>query len=451
MKPVWRKTMRRLMIGFILVLVFSFAAAALALADSGGVPLAQQPPLPVGTVITIQNWQQYKDYMPMYMQILFSGQYAYKLTPSQQVVVGPTLVKPYPKEYAKNTEKYGGQTGLKVLDDGGTVIQNYTAGQPFPHPTNPNIADKILWDLWYRYLPRVEINKVINSLLVDKYHQIFRQILFNDYMRLSHVSEPGLPIYTPEAKDIDIALYLEVTEPEQSKYTVSLIIYFTDTTRIQEIWSFVPSLRRPLRLSASARCAPAAGTDSTTEDQKSGFNMLLSETYGTLVGHKMLLMSNNLNSDYPSVIDLADTNTVHQWGIDTGAPWPPAPAKWELGETWVVEARRVKEKLAGYCYGNRRMNIDARDYHLPGQELYDMGNKLWKIEMLFSRLHPNGYGDMFETGSGNYVSSVMDLQNVHLSAGDELNGTNYANTDVDPALWSVARYGSPTGLLEIMK
>src|ERR1700680_2030423 len=106
--------MRRLLVGLLLVLVFSFAGAALVRADSGEVPLQQQPPLPAGTVITTQNWQQYKDYMPMYMQILFGGQYAYKLTPSQQVVVGPTLVKPYPKEYAKNTEKYGGQTGLKV-------------------------------------------------------------------------------------------------------------------------------------------------------------------------------------------------------------------------------------------------------------------------------------------------------------------------------------------------
>jgi hypothetical protein len=166
----------------------------------------------------------------------------------------------------------------------------------------------------------------------------------------------------------------------------------------------------------------------------------------------MMLMSNSLNSDYPSPIDFSDSSTDHQWGFDTGVAWPPAPAKWELGETWVVEARRVKEKLPGYCYGNRRMNIDARDYHLPGQELYDMGGKLWKLEMLFSRLHPNGYGDMYETGSGNYVSNVIDLQNQHMSVADELNDhSSLANTDVDPALWSVARYGSPTGLLEIMK
>jgi hypothetical protein len=443
--------MRRLLIGFLLVLVFSFAGAALALADSGEVPMEQQPPLPEGTVITTQNWQQYKDFMPLWMQIPLSGEYAIKLSPDQKVVVGPPTIKPLPKEYAKNTEKYSGQVGLKVQDDGGTVIQNYTAGVPFPHPTNPNIADKVLWDLWYRYLPRVEINKVINSLLVDKYHQIFRQVIMNDYMRLAHVSEPGLPIYTPEAKDIDLGLYLEVTQPEQSKYTVSLVLYFTDPTRIQEIWSFVPSLRRPLRLSASARCAPAVGTDATTEDQKSGFNMLLSETTGTLVAHKKTLIMNSVKPDYPTPVSFADPAALHLWGGDTGTIWPPAPSKWELGETWVVEGRRVKEKLPGYCYGNRRMYIDAQDFKLSGEELYDMGGKLWKTVVLFSRLHPNGYGDMFETGSGNYMISIIDYQNVHQSLTDEDNGTNYANTDVEPALWSVSRYSSPTGLLEIMK
>jgi Protein of unknown function (DUF1329) len=228
-------------------------------------------------------------------------------------------------------------------------------------------------------------------------------------------------------------------------------MYFVDPTRIQEIWSFVPSLRRPLRLSASARCAPAAGTDATTEDQKSGFNMLLSETYGTLVAHKKTLIMNSVQPAYPTVISFADPATVHLWGADTGTAWPPAPSKWELGETWVVEGRRVKEKLPGYCYSNRRMYIDAQDFKLSGEEMYDMGGKLWKTLVLFSRLHPNGYGDMFETGSGNYLIAVIDLQNVHQSLSDELNGTNYTNTEVEPALWSVSRYSSPTGLLEIMK
>ncbi len=60
--------------------------------------MEQQPPLPEGTVITTQNWQQYKDYMPLWMQILFgSGDYAIKLSPQQQVVVGPPTAKPFPE------------------------------------------------------------------------------------------------------------------------------------------------------------------------------------------------------------------------------------------------------------------------------------------------------------------------------------------------------------------
>ena len=66
----------------LLGLVFAFALVIGAPAfvwatDSGEVPLEKQAPLPLGTVITTQNWQQYKDYMPLWMQILFSGEYAF--------------------------------------------------------------------------------------------------------------------------------------------------------------------------------------------------------------------------------------------------------------------------------------------------------------------------------------------------------------------------------------
>jgi hypothetical protein len=435
---------------FCLIVVLLLATGVLSAWAGDDFPLEKQAPLPVGTVINTQNWQQYKDYMPGWMETLFAGEYQYKLSPNQQIVVGPTVPKPLPKEYAKNTEQYSGQVSLKELPEGATLIQNYTAGLPFPHPTQPHLAEKIVWNLWYRYLPRVEMNLVIHSLLVDRYKKVFRQTLFNDYMRLGHVSEPGVPIYTPEAPDTDLALYLEVTEPEQSKYTVSLILYFLDPTRVQEIWSFVPSLRRPLRLSASARCSPAAGSDSTVEDQKSGFNMQVADLTAQVVAHKMTLMMNDLEPKYPAKVDFFDSNTLQQWGLDEGTVWPPAPSKWELEETWVVDAKRVPSKLTGYCYGNRRMYIDATDYHMSGEDLSDMGGKLWKSIYLFSREHPNGYGDLFESGSGNYVAVAMDLQNIHQSISEELT-SNLTNTQAPQEYWNVKRYGSPTGLLEILK
>jgi hypothetical protein len=104
------------------------------------------------------------------------------------------------------------------------------------------------------------------------------------------------------------------------------------------------------------------------------------------------------------------------------------------------------------------MYIDAQDYHLSGEEMYDMGGKLWKTFYLFNRLHPNGYGDFFDTGTGNTVIPILDLQNVHQTIVDETNdggvpggSGNLVNTDVEQPLWSAGRYASPTGLLEIMK
>jgi Protein of unknown function (DUF1329) len=443
----------RLFIAFILVLIFSLAGRTLVLADSGEVPLEKQAPLPVGTVITTQNWQQYKDYMPLWMQILFGGQYAYKLAPDQQIVVGPPTKVVLPKEYVKNTEKYSSQVGLKVFPDGGTLIQNYTAGEPFPHLTEPNLGDKILWNLWDRYTPRISVNHDIQELLVDQYHQIFRLTAFATYMRLGHASEPGVPIYDPIAKNIDYAIYSEIISPEQSKYTASLTMYFLDPTRIYELWAYVPSLRRPLRLSASARCAPALGSDTINEDAKTGFNALLTENTGKVVAHKMVFTMHNMQPHYPGSVDIFDPNTLHLWEIDTGTPWPPAPSKWELGDTWVLEVRRVPEKLAGYCLSKRTMYIDAADYRLAGQEEYDIGGKLWKLWYQSGKLGPNSYGDWYETGNSHFISTNLDLQNVHLTVADVDNPHNggEANNDVNRTYWDPVRYASPTGLLEIMK
>jgi Protein of unknown function (DUF1329) len=444
----------RLFIALILVLVFSLADRTLVLADSGEVPLEKQAPLPVGTVINTQNWQEYKDYMPLWMQILFAGQYAYKLAPDQQVVVGPTTKVVLPKEYVKNTEKYSSQVSLKVLPDGGTLIQNYTAGIPFPHLSEPNLGDKILWNLWYRYTPRIEVNHADQQALVDKYHQIFTQLLFATYMRLGHVSEPGVPIYDPTVPGTDYAIYAQITEPEQSKYTVSLLIYFLDPTRLQENWSFVPSLRRPLRLSASARCSPAVGTDLVVEDQKQGFNSLITENNGKVVARKMTLEMNNMQPPYPGPpIDFFDPNTLHLWGADRGVGWPPASSKWELRDTWVLEVRRVPDKLAGYCFSKKTLYVDAADYRLGGQEQYDMGGKLWKLLILVSRMAPNSYGDWFDTGTTHYIFIALDLQNVHMTLASQEGPGNGGenNGDVDRQFWDPNRYASPSGLLEIMK
>jgi hypothetical protein len=63
--------------------------------------------------------------------------------------------------------------------------------------------------------------------------------------------------------------------PEQARYTSTLSLYFKDQEQhpVPDTYIFVPALRRSLRLSTTARCAPLFGSEWTNDDAKiNGFN-----------------------------------------------------------------------------------------------------------------------------------------------------------------------------------
>jgi hypothetical protein len=92
-------------------------------ADLSGV---NAPDIPVGTKIS-----QYKNYMPLGMQALWSGQSSpFKLGQDFVMQVGPTIPIPEPKVYRENTEKYG-EARVVELPTGGTALEHYVAGSRF--------------------------------------------------------------------------------------------------------------------------------------------------------------------------------------------------------------------------------------------------------------------------------------------------------------------------------
>lgn len=87
-----------------------------------------------GTIITLQNWQQYKQFMPAGMQALFAGTYFWKLPPDFKMIIGPTSFYPLPEACLKHTRQYSGRVQIKDLPDGEHTINGYVAVQPFPDP-----------------------------------------------------------------------------------------------------------------------------------------------------------------------------------------------------------------------------------------------------------------------------------------------------------------------------
>jgi hypothetical protein len=100
--------------------------------------------IPPGTQITMQNWNQYKQFMADGMVALFQGTYFWKMPPDVEIDVGPMIMHPLPKGYLNATEKYASQVKLVELPGGGLTISGYSAGIPFPNPNEPHKGWKIL-------------------------------------------------------------------------------------------------------------------------------------------------------------------------------------------------------------------------------------------------------------------------------------------------------------------
>ena len=138
-------------IGFIAVLILVVcpmsAVAQISVNASKATADREAEPIPPGTTINLQNWQQYRQFMPDGMLALFEGKYAWKTPPDVALEVGPTIIHPLPRNYLAATEKFAGQVQLLELPDGGLTLRNYQGGTPFPNPQEPHKGWKILANL----------------------------------------------------------------------------------------------------------------------------------------------------------------------------------------------------------------------------------------------------------------------------------------------------------------
>src|ERR1700680_2556470 len=90
------------------LILWSFASLAYAVEDA-------RDAIPIGTKITMRNWQQYRQFMPDGMSALFEGKYFWKMPADVEMDIGPTRAFAPPPGYVTATEKYGGQTEAVVL------------------------------------------------------------------------------------------------------------------------------------------------------------------------------------------------------------------------------------------------------------------------------------------------------------------------------------------------
>jgi Protein of unknown function (DUF1329) len=405
-------------------------------------PATSSETIPVGTRITRDNWTNYKKFLPLGVQALFSQQYLFRMgtDPGFAIEVGPTRHISLPSKVVHDTEKYSGQVRLKDVAGGTKAPEGYVAGEPFPNPADPDKAYKIIYDNWYRFYPFVQ-SFHSRTNLVDRFQNVSFQLSQTTYWRLSHLSDDDYPVNPPYGAGYSLNARFFILAPEQSKYTTELEMLHDDPTLVPELYVFLPSLRRSLRLSSAARCSPLLGTDYTGDDGA-----------GTSITSPALFTA-QLLGEY-KVLGLLHEDPVNRekddsFLIKSSVPgWPtPRDGKWELRDTYVVALYPLPVLGSSYCYGVRIVYIDKETWDNYYFDLYDAARKLWKTEWLFTYPMDIGGGERAITNNNN--STMLDLQNSHATAVVE---TDYTFDKTAPGdLQDAGTWAFPGSLGQIMK
>jgi Protein of unknown function (DUF1329) len=407
--------------------------------------------IPVGTKITAQNWQQYKQFMPDGLAQMFAGQFIWKLPADAAIEVGPTVNIPEPPTYVAATEKYGSQVRVAHLPNGHLDVLNYMGGLPFPNPEEPDKGYKVLANLWYSYRPHLNVTDFahpVRDCIVDRYSNTSCESIDIVYRQEGYNTDPGVPVF--ETSDVWYTEWLMVEKPEQAKYTAQLTIFYKDNQKWQDEYVFVPSLRRSLRLSSTARCSPLLGSDLAQDDaQVSGFNGGIAFFNADYLAHKKIIALTGAYNYY-EVGNEFPKNFYQPLMFPT-----PSMGQWQLRDVDVLNIQRVPSERAGYCYGKRLLYID-RYYHTGlWDDLYDSNMKLWKVALLAvpdAAKVPGVPGGRAPGLDGFFT--MWDVQNDHLTVITGLNekGEGYfVNSDAPKEYQDYVKYATPSGLSQIMQ
>jgi hypothetical protein len=312
----------------------------------------------------------------------------------------------WPKAYKEATEKYAPQ--VKLSADGLTV-QNYVAGQPFPNldPKDPQFALKIMWNYDYGFVNGLDDTDLRNfdadtgsippagPMTVERHFLLdhFRRLFWTG--RLYVDPKPDKP--NPNGYRAQQGLY-PILEPFDLKGVGALGNRYTESSKQDDSWLYLPSLRRVRRLSTAQRSDALFGQD-TDVDSYYGYAGHIAWMDWKYLGEKEIL--GTLHAEHYPV----KWHDKVDWAYDD---------VWEKRKVYVIEG---VSKLPQYAYSKRVLFIDKETWGIPFSDIYDRSGELWKIwinDVSFRKSVPGSNAITYEDEMPFAPAIVMvDLQLEH--------------------------------------
>jgi hypothetical protein len=312
-----------------------------------------------GDRITDQNVDKLKDLISPGMEWCIKRGWPITITETKRIE--------WPKAYKEATEKYSSQA--KLTPDG-LDVKNYVAGLPFPNidPKDPQVAYKIMWNYSYQFLTTDDVDlrnfdADTGSIADHGPMTVERHFLLDHFRRLFWTGrlyvDPKPEKPNPNGYRAQQGLY-PILEPFDLKGVGALGNRYVDSSKQDDSWLYLPSLRRVRRLSTAQRSDALFGQD-TDVDSYYGYAGHIAWMDWKYLGEKDVIGAFHAKH-YP-----VKWNEKVDWAFDD---------VWEKRRVYVLEG---VSKLPQYAYSKRVLFIDKEGWVMPFTDIYDRSGELWKI------------------------------------------------------------------------
>lgn len=381
---------------------------SLVLLPSAPVAYAADADLKPGDKIGPQNWQR--------AQGMVGDNLLNRIKSGYTIEIKPTKTYRPLKEYLEATEKYSGKVRLGPNGE----LLNYVAGQPFPKidPGDPQIGQKLAWNFFYRWLGddyktggAVKGGKIIRAA-IEKDGSERRADLVSYFMfpstRYTSDPRPAFPGY----EHIDYMQLRVDSYPRDASGTTTLEIRYKDPGRADDLYIYLPSIRRIRRATTTQRCQTLAPSEFNLDDINS-FNAKITDFNYKYLGDKKIL-ANISQENLPFARKPGD--------------YLPLNEKWEVVDTYVLE---ITPKDSSYCYPRKLLHLNKVTFDTHWTLIWDRRGEYWKEQF--------GFFTPVKLADGREVWSVGDVVIVNVQNGRStiVTATRAYNQGYSPSMFSL--------------
>ncbi len=369
---------------------------------------AAEADLKPGETIGPQNWQRVQGMVGENLLNRIKGGYTFQIKE-------PKIYKPL-KEYVEATEKYS--KNVKLGPDG--ELQNYVAGLPFPNfdKNDAQAGPKLAWNFFWRWLGddyktggATRGGKIVR-FVIEKDGSERRADLVSYFIfpRTRYMLDPRPAI--PGYEHIDY-MQLRIDSYPRDSASTTLEIRYDDPKRADDLYIYLPSIRRIRRATTTQRCQTLAPSEFVLDDINSHNGKITDFNYRVLGEKKMLANMTQENEPY------------HRKQGD----YLPTDEKWEVVDTYVLE---ITAKDTSYCYGKKILHINKMTYDNVLAQIWDRKGDYFKEFW--------GFFKPVNLPDGREVWSVGDVTIVNVQNGRStiVTATRAYNRGYPASLFSLA-------------